>query len=348
MGLVLRPRQGADPAVARLSALSGCDSFPEASTAPVSTRHNLELDHRGRAVWFPCSADVGADRWGVWAGGGGFPGLPASCPLSRCTVREWREVGRGGKQDGVLTPGLLFPGHVSLGYGGRVPGRLQGGGTGWMRLGGLEAGGRDPVCSSRALQGEGGGGVRGESGEAEDVSSESRESRSAGRALRVLSVSQTERARARVPWADAVCVPATLPGLCPSSEGDGAAAWKKPRPTWALWRVGLQGRGRAELPSQTLPAPAGRILPPLPGVDVGLSRWQLHLPTLPGRLARDVQPEGHVPRTAVQAPAPALDTPELPVLGHRPPVSSLQLCLGRLCERLAPPDPDVPGACRGR
>lgn len=44
-------------------------------------------------------------------------------------------MGRGGKRDGVLTPGLFLPGHVCLGHRGQVPGRLQGGGTGWMWLG---------------------------------------------------------------------------------------------------------------------------------------------------------------------------------------------------------------------
>lgn len=180
------------------------------------------------------------------------------------------------------------------------------------------------------------------------MSSERRESRSAGRAPRVLSVSQTSVHEPRVPRVDAVCAPATLPGLGPALKRTELLPGRSHGPRRALWRVGLQGRGRAALPSRTLPAPARRILPPCPGGDAGLSRRQLVLPTLPGRLARDVQPEGHVPRTAVQAPAPALDTPELPVLGHRSPVSSLQLCLGRLCEWLAPPDPDVPGVCRGR
>lgn len=88
---------------------------------------------------FPGSADVGTDRWGVWAGGWG--GSQASRPLALCPAAQWRAVRRGGKRDGVLTLGLFLPGHVSLGHGGRVPGRPQGGGTGWMRLGGLEAGG---------------------------------------------------------------------------------------------------------------------------------------------------------------------------------------------------------------
>lgn len=36
--------------------------------------------------------------------------------------------------------------------------------------------------------------------------------------------------------------------------------------------VGPQDGGRTELTSPTLPTPASRILPPLPGVDVGPSQ----------------------------------------------------------------------------
>lgn len=345
MGLVLRPRQGADPAVARLSALSGCDSFPDTSTAPLAPgmtwNWTTEVPPCGSPVpqmWERTGGECGP-------GGGGVPGLPASCPLSRSTVagsEAGREAGWS-PHSGALPPWPRESGPrrpsawQASGRGHRLD--AAGGSGGWWLRSCLFQ--QSPARGSGRWVRWGGGRSGGhELGEAGEPLSRPGPAR---------PLSEPDRA----------CTSPVCPGWTrcahqlrfrpgPSSEADGAAAWKKPRPTWALWRVRLQGRGRAALPSRTLPAPARRILPPCPGGDAGLSRRQLVLPTLPGRLARDVQPEGHVPRTAVQAPAPALDTPELPVLGHRSPVSSLQLCLGRLCEWLAPPDPDVPGVRRGR
>ncbi|XP_037686703.1 1-acyl-sn-glycerol-3-phosphate acyltransferase gamma isoform X1 [Choloepus didactylus] len=62
-----------------------------------------------------------------------------------------------------------------------------------------------------------------------------------------------------------------------------------------------------------------------------------------GRPAGDVRPGGRVPRGAVQARPAALGPPELPLLGHRPPVAARQLCARRLCQRVAPPDPHLLG-----
>lgn len=78
------------------------------------------------------------------------------------------------------------------------------------------------------------------------------------------------------------------------------------------------------------------------------AKTPLFLWTPAGRLAGDVQPEGRVSRGAVQTCPTAVDAPEFPLLGHSAPVAAVQLCPGRLCQWLSPPDPGVPGLCWGR